>query len=180
MWKWFVGLLPKQSRAAVDGSGKVSWTALSHFVKSQVLVAAVDAVGIGLGAFILGVPLAIPIAVIVFFASFVPVVGAIFAGIIAVVLALIFNGWFIALIMLGVVILVQQVEGHLLQPFLVGKAVSIHPLAIVLSVAIGTILGGIAGALFAVPIVAVLTKSITYISNRSWESQKDPDQPLVS
>ena len=173
MWKWFVGLLPRRARAAVNGSGEVSWTALSHFVKSQVMVAAVDAVGIGLGAFILGVPLAIPIAVLVFFASFIPVVGAIFAGIIAVALALIFNGWVVALIMLGVVILVQQIEGHLLQPFLVGKAVSIHPLAIVLSVAIGTILAGIPGALFAVPVVAVLSKSVTYISRRGWEEKTD-------
>lgn len=171
IWKFFVRLFPAKARPAIQGSGEVSWTALKSFVKSQVVVAAVNAVGIGLGAFFIGLPLAIPIGIMVFLGSFIPVVGAILTGAVAMVIALIFNGPIAALIMLGVVILVQQAEGHILQPFLIGKAVRIHPLAIVLSVAIGTILGGIPGALFAVPFAAVISKSVSYISNRTWEKE---------
>lgn len=169
IWRWFVGLFPRRARAAIDGSGGVSWVVLRSFVKSQVLVAGVDALGIGIGALILGVPLAVPIAVLVFFGSFIPVVGAILTGTLAVVVALVFNGWVSAAIMLGVVILVQQLESHVLQPFLIGKAIKIHPLAVVFSVAIGTLIAGIPGALFAVPFVAVLSKSIDYINHRAWE-----------
>ena len=171
IWQFFVRLFPKKAQPAINGSGEVSWIALKSFVKSQVIVAAVNGVGIGLGAFFIGLPLAIPIAIMVFLGSFIPVVGAILTGAIAVVIALIFNGPIAAIVMLGVVIAVQQAEGHLLQPFLIGKAVHIHPLAIVLSVAIGTILGGIPGALFAVPVVAVLSKSVSYIYNRRWEKE---------
>lgn len=171
IWNFFVRLFPTKARPAIAGSGEVSWTALKSFVRSQVIVAAVNGVGIGLGAFFIGLPLAIPIAIMVFLGSFIPVVGAILTGAVAMVIALIFNGPIAALVMLGVVILVQQAEGHILQPFLIGKAVHIHPLAIVLSVAIGTILGGIPGALFAVPVAAVLSKSISYISNRTWEKE---------
>lgn len=166
IWKWVTRLFPKKARATIDGAGKSSWQTLTSFVKSQVAVAGVDAVGIGLGALILGVPLAIPIAAVVFLGSFIPVVGAIVTGILAVLIALLFNGWVTALIMLGVVLLVQQLEGHVLQPFLIGKAVKIHPLAIVFAVAVGTLLAGIPGALFAVPFVAVVNTMVSYIAGR--------------
>jgi predicted PurR-regulated permease PerM len=136
-------------------------------VKSQIAVAGVDAVGIGLGALILQLPLAIPIAVVVFLGSFIPVVGAVLTGAIAVVIALVFNGWIAALIMLGVVLLVQLIEGHVLQPFLIGKAVKVHPLAIVFAVAIGSLLAGIPGALFAVPIVAVVNVMASVLLGKS-------------
>jgi len=155
IWQWFVRLLPRSSRQKFDEAGVVGWKTLTSFVKSQIAVAGVDAIGIGLGALILQVPLAIPIAVVVFLGSFIPVVGAVFTGAIAVIIALVFNGWFVAAIMLGVVLLVQLLEGHVLQPFLIGKAVKVHPLAIVFAVAVGSLLAGIPGALFAVPIVAV-------------------------
>ena len=163
IWKWTTRLFPKKAQPTIDGAGKASWVTLTSFVKSQVAVAGVDAIGIGIGALILQIPLAIPIAGIVFLGSFVPVVGAIVTGALAVIVALIFNGWLPAAIMLGVVLLVQQLEGHILQPFLIGKAVKIHPLAIVFSVAIGSLLGGIPGALFAVPFVAVLNTMVSYI-----------------
>jgi len=163
VWKWTTRLFPKEAQSTIDGAGKASWVTLTNFVKSQVAVAGVDAVGIGLGAFLLQIPLAIPIAAIVFLGSFVPVVGAVVTGSLAVIIALIFNGWVVALIMLGVVLLVQLLEGHILQPFLIGKAVKIHPLAIVFAVAIGSIIAGIPGALFAVPFVAVLNTMVGYI-----------------
>lgn len=163
IWRWTTNLVPKISRPRVFDAGLKGWNTLINFVKSQVAVAGVDAVGIGIGALLLQVPLAIPIAVLVFLGSFIPVVGAIVTGMIAVVLALIFNGWIAALLMLGVVLLVQFIEGNILQPFLMGKAVKIHPLAIVLAVAVGTLLAGIPGALFSVPIVAVVNVMLVAI-----------------
>lgn len=166
IWKWVVRLFPRTSREKVDTAGNAGWRTLISFVKSQIAVAGVDAVGIGLGALILQLPLAIPIAVVVFLGSFIPVVGAVFTGAIAVLIALVFNGWLAALIMLGVVLLVQLIEGHVLQPFLIGKAVKIHPLAIVFAVAIGSLLAGIPGALFAVPIVAVVNVMASILLRR--------------
>src|SRR5690606_16498599 len=125
-------------------------------VKVQIFVAFIDAVGIGLGAWILGLffggfPLVIPIAIAVFLGSFIPVVGAVLTGAIAVFVALVYLGIWPAVIMLGIVLLVQQVEGHVLQPLVMGTAVKVHPLAVVFAVAAGGFLAGIAGALFAVP-----------------------------
>jgi predicted PurR-regulated permease PerM len=180
MWRWFVRLFPQSARAAVVGAGEAGWITLKSFVTVQVLVAAVDAVFIGLGAFILGLvvgtpfPLVIPIAILVFLASFVPVVGAVLSGAIAVFVALVYLGPLPALVMLGIVILVQQVEGHVLQPFLVGHAVKIHPVAIVLAVAVGGFVGGIAGALFAVPLTAVLNVMIGYIARGEWRANPHP------
>lgn len=156
VWRWTTTLFPKTTRKKLFDAGIDGWRTLINFVKSQVQVAGIDAVGIGLGALLLQVPLAIPIAVVVFLGSFIPVVGAIITGALAVILALVFNGWFVALMMLLVVIAVQFIESQLLQPFLIGKAVSVHPLAIVFAVAIGGLIAGIPGALFSVPIVAVM------------------------
>ena len=166
IWRWLSNLFPRSSRKNLFEAGLSGWKTLVSFVKSQVMVAGVDAIGIGLGAFILQVPLAIPITVMVFLGSFIPVVGAVVTGIIAVILALIFNGWVSAVLMLGVVLLVQLLEGHVLQPFLIGKAVKIHPLAIVLAVAAGSLLAGIPGALFAVPMVAFLNVLLTALLSR--------------
>ena len=168
IWRWFVRLFPRRARTAVDGAGRAGWTTLTNFVKVQILVAAVDAVGIGLGAFFLGLPLVAPIAIAVFLGSFVPVVGAVATGTVAVVIALVYNGWVVALAMLAVVIIVQQIEGHVLQPFVMGGAVKVHPLAVVFAVAAGALLAGIPGALFAVPVVAVLNVMVSYVAGGSW------------
>lgn len=165
IWRWTTTLFPRASRPRLLDAGKKGWRTLINFVKSQVAVAGVDAVGIGLGALFLGVPLAIPIAVMVFIGSFIPVVGALVTGAIAVVIALVFNGWVVALIMLGVVIAVQFAESQLLQPFLIGKAVSVHPLAIVFAVAVGGFIAGIPGALFSVPIAAVVNVMVAALIN---------------
>ncbi|GAA4397204.1 AI-2E family transporter [Fodinibacter luteus] len=156
VWGWAVRLFPRGAREKVHSSGLIAWAQLSAFTRATLLVAAVDAIGIGVGAAILGVPFAAGIALIVFFGAFIPVVGAAISGTVAVLLALVALGPIQALIMLGIVIGVQQIESHLLQPLLVGRAMRIHPLAVILAIAAGIVLAGIIGGLIAVPTVAVL------------------------
>jgi predicted PurR-regulated permease PerM len=169
IWRWIVRIFPKSARRAVMGAGQAGWVTLRNFVKVQILVASIDALGIGLGAFFLGLPLVFPISVLVFLGAFIPFVGAVLTGILAVFVALIFKGWVFAVIMLGIVLLVQQIEGHILQPLIMGTAVRVHPLAVVLAVAAGSLLAGIPGALFAVPFVAVLNVMVHYISSGAWK-----------
>ncbi|MEY9952347.1 AI-2E family transporter [Leifsonia sp. EB34] len=155
IWRWMTGLLPRGGQPALQAGGEAGWRTLTSFVRVQILVAVVNGVGIGLVAFFLGLPLAIPIGVVVLLFSFIPVIGAIVSGIIAVVIALVFAGPVQALIMLAGVLLVHLLEAHVLQPLLVGGAVKVHPLAVVVGVAAGTGLAGVPGALFAVPLIAV-------------------------
>lgn len=169
IWLFVVGLFPKDAREAVNGAGRAGWKSLGAYVRVQILVAAIDAIGIGLGAAILGVPLAIPLGVLVFLCSFIPVIGALFSGAVAVLLALVALGPVQALIMLGIVLLVQQVESHILQPLIMGKAVSLHPLAVIFSVAGGSMIFGAVGALFAVPTLAVVNSVVRYLADRGWE-----------
>ncbi len=163
MWSWVVNLLPRSVRERVHQAGRRGLVTLSAYTRTQILVALVDAVGIGIGAAILRVPLALPLATLVFVGSFIPIVGAIVTGAVAVLVALVAHGPVIALIMLGVVLLVQQLEGHILQPFLMGHAVSLHPVAVLLVVTAGSMAAGIVGALFAVPIAAVLNTVVLYL-----------------
>jgi predicted PurR-regulated permease PerM len=179
IWNWVVRLFPKRARPAVSGSGEAGWVTLTTFVKVQVFVAFVDAVGIGLGAWILGLfyggfPLVIPIAVAVFLGAFIPVVGALLTGTLAVFVALVYLGPIPAIIMLGIVLLVQQVEGHVLQPLVLGTAVKVHPLAVVFAVAAGGFTAGIAGALFAVPLVAVVNVMVKYLASGAWRTNPHP------
>ncbi|WP_431711334.1 AI-2E family transporter [Glutamicibacter uratoxydans] len=169
---FLVNLLPRRARPAMDGAATRGWNSMIRYVRVQVLVAFIDAVGIGIGAFFLGVPLALPLGVLVFLGSFIPILGALVTGALAVLLALVANGWVNALIMLAVVLVVQQAESNILQPLVMGKAVSLHPLAVVMAVAGGTMVAGIAGALFAVPILAVLNSVVKYLAHRAWE--QDP------
>ncbi|HLK95236.1 MAG TPA: AI-2E family transporter, partial [Nocardioidaceae bacterium] len=154
IWAWLVNLFPRSARYGLDASGRVAWVSLTAFVRATILVAFTDAVGIALGAFLLGVPLALPLGVLVFLGAFVPIVGAAVSGAVAVLVALVAQGPVIALVMLGVVVVVQQLESHVLQPFLMGRLVAVHPLGIILAIAIGLVAGGIVGALIAVPIAA--------------------------
>lgn len=170
IWGFLVRLLPRQARPAADGAGRKGWTSLVSYVRVQVFVAAVDAVGIGVGAAILGVPLALPLGILVFVASFIPVVGALVSGAVAVLLALVANGFVNAMIMLIIVVAVQQLESHVLQPLVMGRAVALHPVAVILAVAAGSYIAGIAGALFAVPTLAVTNSAVRYIAARSWEN----------
>lgn len=174
IWSWIVRLFPQRARVAIIGAGEAGWVTLTSFVKAQVAVAAIDAVGIGIGAVILQLPLAIPIAIAVFLGSFIPFVGAVLTGALAVFVALVFHGPVVALIMLGIVLLVQQVEGHVLQPLLIGTLVKVHPLAVVLAVATGGFIAGIPGALFAVPTVAVANVVIGYLARGEWRTNPHP------
>ncbi|WIB62920.1 AI-2E family transporter [Curtobacterium sp. MCBD17_040] len=174
VWRWSVRVFPIKARAAVDGAGVAGWITLSSFVRVQIFVAFADAVGIGFGSWFVGLffgglPLVIPIAVFVFLGAFVPVVGAIVTGFLAVFVALIFNGPVAALLVIGVVLLVQQIEGHILQPLVMGNAVKVHPLAVVLGVTAFSGLAGIAGAFFAVPLIAVLNSMVTTVAQGRWK-----------
>ena len=162
-----------------DGAGRAGWVTVVNYARTQLLVATIDAIGIGLGAFLLGVPLAIPVAVLVFLGAFVPFVGAVVTGAVAVFLALVYNGPWIALWMLIVVLGVQQLEGHVLQPLLMGSAVKVHPLAVVLVVAGGAMIAGIPGALFAVPLAAFVNVVAVYLGQRAWETGVRPSGDLI-
>jgi len=170
VWRWVTGLFPRRGRRAIDGAGKAGWLTLTTFVRVQIFVAAVDGVGVGLFAFFLGLPLAVPIAILVFLASFIPVVGAVATGVIAVVVALVYVGPLQAVIMLGGVLVVHLVEAHVLQPLVMGTAVKVHPLAVVLGVAAGSYVAGIPGALFAVPVLATINVMVTYVARGHWRT----------
>lgn len=162
IWSWIVRLLPREAQAPFHEGFRRGFVTLGAYARTQCLVAAVDAVFITLGAWALGLPLLIPMALIIFFASFIPIVGAFVSGALAVLVALFVKGPVVALIMLGVILAVQQIEGHILQPVLMSKAVALHPLAVILGVGTGSFLLGIVGALFAVPFLAVVNTTVSY------------------
>lgn len=174
IWMWVVGFLPAKAHAPVDAAGKAGWVSVGQYVRVQIFVAFVDAVGIGVGAAILQVPLPIPIAILVFLGSFIPFLGAITTGALAAFVALVYNGPINALIMVGVVVLVNQIEGHVLQPLVMGNAVKVHPLGVVLAVSTGTLLAGIPGALFAVPLTAAANSVVNTLVHRRWAAGTDP------
>jgi predicted PurR-regulated permease PerM len=159
-------VFPEDVRERVRDAGRAGFHSLIGFVRATFLVALVDAVGIGTGLAIMGIPLALPLASLVFLGAFIPLVGAVVAGFFAVIVALIAKGLIYALITLGLIIAVQQLEGHVLQPLVMGRAVSIHPLAVVLAIAGGGVLAGIVGALLAVPTVAFLNSAVRVLLAR--------------
>ncbi len=154
IFTFLLNFVPHAARDRVDHAARGGWTSLSHYVRAVIVVALVDATGVLIGALVLGVPLAPALAALVFIGAFVPIVGAFVSGFVAVLVALVALGWVKAVIMLGIIIGVMQLEGHVLQPFLLGRAVKLHPLAVILAIAIGVILAGIVGALMAVPLLA--------------------------
>jgi predicted PurR-regulated permease PerM len=174
IWLWLVGLFPADSRAYLDEAARRSWRTLISYVRATVVVALVDAIGIGVGLAVLGVPLVIPLAALVFLGAFIPIIGSFLAGSVAVLVALVSNGPITALIALAIVVAVMQLEGHVLQPLLLGRAVRVHPLAVVLAIAAGLLIGGIFGALVAVPTVACLNVAGTYLSRRH-EGPRPPE-----
>lgn len=169
VWEWTLKLVPAQARPGVAGAGPRAWRTLTAYVRGTVLVALIDAVFIGLGLYFLDVPMAVPLAVFIFLFAFIPLVGAVISGALAVVVALVTNGLFTALMVLVVVLAVQQIEGHVLQPFILGRAVRVHPLAVVLAVAAGGLIAGIGGAVVAVPLVAVSNTVVGYLRAYSTE-----------
>ncbi|MFF1820927.1 AI-2E family transporter [Kribbella sp. NPDC058245] len=173
IWAWLVRLFPRQARDKADSSGRKAWVSLTAFVRATIIVAAVDAIGISLGAAIIGLPLVSAIGILVFVGAFIPVVGALVSGIVAVLVALVAKGPVVAIVMLAVVIGVQQLEAHVLQPFLLGRAVSVHPLAVILAIATGVVIAGIVGALIAVPTAAVLNAIVNHLAG----NDVDPEPP---
>ncbi len=178
IWAWLVRLSPRAARERVDTSGRVAWVSLTQFVRATVLVALADAIGVVIVAAALGVPFVLALGVLVFLGAFVPMVGATVAGSVAVLVALVDQGPVTALLMLGGVILVQQVEGHVLQPFLMGRFVSLHPLGVIVAIGCGVLAGGIAGALIAVPLVAAGNAVVVHLARQVVPD--DDDLPFVS
>jgi predicted PurR-regulated permease PerM len=160
IFSFVIKIVPLDVRDRARDAGRAGFGTLIGYVRATFLVALVDAVGIGTGLAIMGIPLALPLASLVFLGAFVPLVGAVIAGFLAVVVALIAKGWIFALITLGLIIAVQQLEGHVLQPLVMGRAVSVHPLAVVLTIAAGGVMAGIVGALLAVPLLAFLNSAV--------------------
>jgi len=163
IWAWIVNLLPRTARERVHQAGRRGLVTLSNYINIQILVAFIDAVGIGVGVLFFVPHLAFPIAVLVFIGSFIPVAGAILTGVVACLVVFVSNGLVSALIMAAIVLLVQQLESNVLRPVLMGHAVSLHPVAVVLVVAAASMLWGIPGALFGVPLAAVANTVVLYL-----------------
>ncbi|MFC0503749.1 AI-2E family transporter [Micromonospora costi] len=179
IWRFLVRLLPVAARWRVDDAGRASWATLVAYVRATVLVAFIDAVGIGIFLVIFDIPFAFPLAALVFLGAFIPIVGAALSGGVAVLIALVDSGPVTALIILGAVIGVQQLEGHVLQPLIMGRAVAIHPLAVIIGIAAGVVLAGITGALVAVPLIAVLNTGIRRLAART-VPDTPPDAVVVA
>jgi len=163
IWQFVTQLVPTADRARVRAAGAAGFHSLAGYARATFLVALVDAVGIGTGLAIMGIPLALPLASLVFLGAFVPVVGAVISGLLAVLVALLAKGFIFAAITLGLVIAVMQLEAHVLQPFVMGRAVSIHPLAVVLGIAAGSVIAGIVGALLAIPVIAFMNTFVRVV-----------------
>lgn len=163
LWWWTVAAAPARHRAQLATAGAVAWSTLSSYAAGIVVVALVDAAGIGLALVVLGVPLALSLTVLVFLGAFVPLIGATVTGLLAVLVTLVTEGTTAALIVLAVVIVVQQLDGYVLHPLVVGRAVGLHPVVILLVVTAGGLLGGIPGAVIAVPLTAVCTRVATHL-----------------
>ena len=163
IWLWVVRLLPAPTRTPVHEAAIRGWVTIGGYVTTQIKVAAIDAVGIGLGALFLGLPMVLPIAVVVFFGSFIPIIGALLSGAIAVFVAIVDQGLTAGLIMLGIILAVQQIEGNILQPWLMSDAVSLHPVAVLLVVTGAGSVAGIVGAVLGVPIAAFINAAMLYL-----------------
>jgi predicted PurR-regulated permease PerM len=168
IWQFLLAAAPEEIRTRVDVAGRRSLAALVSYIRATAVVAVVDAVAIGIGLAVLRIPLAVPLAALVFLGAFVPIIGAVVTGGVAVLIALVAQGPISALIVLAIIVGVMQLEGHVLQPLLLGRAVKLHPLAVILAIAAGLLTAGIAGALLAVPLLAVLNSGI-----RSLRSEAD-------
>jgi predicted PurR-regulated permease PerM len=174
MWGYVLSLISGRSREHADEIGARVYAALAGYVRGIALVGLVDAILIGLALLIIGVPLVVPIMIITFFAAFVPLIGAFVAGLVAVLVALVSGGLVDAALVLGAIILVQQVEGHVLYPLLMGRTVHLHPAVIVVALAAGGVLGGLVGVFLAVPVAGIVSVVIEYTRARP-----APDSPLV-
>jgi putative heme transporter len=177
IWSWIVRIAPRDARRQLDGSGRVAWVSLTRFVRATVIIALADSIGVMIWAAVLDVPLVAAIGVLVFLGAFVPMVGATVAGGVAVLVALVAHGPLTALLMLVGVIVVQQIEGHLLQPFLTGRFVSVHPLGVIVAIGCGVLVAGVAGALIAVPLVAALNAVVHHLAGHEVDPGPVGEEP---
>ncbi|HEX6198614.1 MAG TPA: AI-2E family transporter [Jiangellaceae bacterium] len=165
IWRWAVRMFPRGSRDRVDGAGNRAWTTLTSYIRGQTLIAVFDGFFITIMLWILGVPLALALGVLVFFGAYIPLVGAIVAGAAAVLVAFVANGFVTALIVLIGIIVIQQVEGNVFAPLVLGKMARIHPLAVVLAITLGILVAGILGGIVAVPLVAMANSVGKYLAD---------------
>jgi predicted PurR-regulated permease PerM len=157
IWFWLISGLRPEAKRRVGKAGDAAWRALVNYVRGTTAVAAIHSLFLGLAFWLLGLPLLVPFIVLVFIAAFVPIIGILVVGALAILVALATKGWVAAVILLAVLIVENQIEGHLLQPLVVGRIVRLHPLAIIVVLAVGAIIAGIPGAIIAVPITAVIS-----------------------
>ena len=183
IWQFFTRLIPDEHRARVREAGAAGFHSLAGYARATSLVALVDAVFIGSGLAIMGIPLALPLASLIFLGAFVPVVGALITGFLAVIVALFAKGFLYALITLGLIVAVMQLEAHVLQPLVMGRAVSIHPLAVVLGLSAGWVVAGVIGALLAVPAIAFFNSFVRVLAAANPRARtrelKHEDGPLL-
>ena len=172
IWSFFLSPFKGERLERGRRIGVTSVRVMGGYVRGTATIAAVDAAAIGIGLFALGVPLALPLAVLVFLGAFIPIVGATATGVLAALVALVANGWFVALLVLIIVILVNQLEGNFLQPVVMANSLKLHPLVILVALTAGTILGGITGAVLAVPIAAV-----AWAIAKAWNNPVDASAP---
>jgi putative heme transporter len=172
MWSFGLSLVPRERREVVDGAGREVWTAIAGYMRGVALIAVVDAVLIGIALALIGVPLVVPLMVLVFLGAFIPLVGAVFSGAIAALVALISNGVVDAALVLAAIVAIQQIEGDLLYPNVVGRMIRLHPVAILLVLTAGTVVAGIVGALLAIPVAAAIWTAVRYV--------REHGAPLVS
>jgi predicted PurR-regulated permease PerM len=159
IWGWLTSRLQAERKRRADLAGAAAWQAVVYYVRGTVAVAAIHALVMGITLSIMDAPLVAPLALFMFVAAFVPLVGVLVAGGLAILVVLATKGWVFAVILLGILIVMNQLEGHLLQPQVVGKMVRLHPLAVILVLAVGGVVAGIAGAVVAVPITAAVTRA---------------------
>jgi len=165
IWAWTVRMFPRGSRARADGAGRQAWSTLTSYIRGQTVVALFDAVFITILLLVLGVPLALPLGVLVFFGAYIPLVGAVVSGALAVLVALVANGLVIALVVLAGIIAVQQLEGNVFAPLVLGRMAKIHPLAVIVAITVGVLIAGILGGIVAVPIVAIANSVGKYLAS---------------
>ncbi|MEU0671941.1 AI-2E family transporter [Streptomyces sp. NPDC006172] len=172
---WLARQLPGRLATDVPTVAERSWDTLGAFVRSQAVVGLLDAVLIGLGLWILKVPLVLPLAVLTFVSAFVPIVGALFAGFVAVLIALVSNGLTDALIVLAIIVVVQQLEGNVFQPMIQSRGLGLHAAVVLLAVTLGGNLAGIVGSFLAVPVAALIAVAWNYVREQLTDARQDPE-----
>ena len=177
IWVWGTSGLAPERRRRANLAGHAAWQAVVYYVRGTIAVAAIQATVIGITLAIINAPLVAPLALIMFLASFIPLAGVLIAGTLAILIVLAAKGLIAAAIVLGVMVVMNQIEGHLLQPQVVGKMVRLHPLAVILVLAVAGVVAGIAGAVVAVPVTAAITSGVRALAR---DDREQPSGGVIS